>query len=380
MRKLLLIDSDPASAGALQEACAAGNWFPGGVLAAADEMEARHLIERDGAAIGLAIVGIDEGAPDLTGLFRATGRRDLRMPRIAITGAMNVDGVREALREGAADFLTRPVTPADAIATIDRVMTETERRRKNWQERSDYSALMREIELAAKMQQQILPTRFPSDGRVEVHGAMRPAKMMGGDFYDVFRLDETRIGFAIGDVAGKSVPAAFYMAVARTLLRSAADAEASPAACMARVDRLLSDYDIPGIFVTAFLGMLDTATGRLTYANAGHCLPWLGDGSGELVELDGGRGTVLGIGAGLPYEEAEADFPDGGFLFLYTDGVTESYNAAGEEFGVTQLAGWLRENAGRPPTDMAEGALDAVMQFAEGRDQHDDLTCLVVRG
>lgn len=380
MRKLLLIDSDPASADALEEACASGSWFPGGVLAAADETEAHRLIEADGAAIGLAIVGIDEGAPDLTGLFRATGRRDLRMPRIAITGAMNVTGVREALREGAADFLTRPVAVADAIATIDRVMTETERRRKNWQDRSDYSALMREVEIAAKMQQQILPARFPSDGRVEVHGAMRPAKLMGGDFYDVFRLDETRIGFAIGDVAGKSVPAAFYMAVARTLLRSAADAEASPAGCMARVDRLLSDYDIPGIFVTAFLGMLDTRTNVLSYANAGHCLPWLGDASGGLVELDGGRSTVLGIGAGLPYEEAQAAFPDGGFLFLYTDGVTESYNAAGEEFGIGQLVSWLRANAALPAPAMADGALDAVMHFAEGRDQHDDLTCLVVRG
>ncbi|MEQ9327812.1 MAG: SpoIIE family protein phosphatase, partial [Rhodospirillales bacterium] len=318
MRKLLLIDSNPTSAVALAEACSAGSWFPGGVLAAANEAEAHRLIETDGGAIGLAIVGIDEGAPDLTGLFRATGRRDLRMPRIAITGAMNVAGVREALREGAADFLTRPVSVADAIAAIDRVMTETERRRRNWQDRSDYSALMREVEIAAKMQQQILPTRFPSDGRVEVHGAMRPAKLMGGDFYDVFRLDETRIGFAIGDVAGKSVPAAFYMAVARTLLRSAADSETSPAACMARVDRLLSDYDIPGIFVTAFLGMLDTDTNRLSYANAGHCLPWLGDGAGAIRPLDGGRSTVLGIGAGLAYEEAEATLPDGGFLFLYT--------------------------------------------------------------
>lgn len=379
MLKLLLIDSDPDSAEILQEACRAGSWFPGGVLAAAGEDEACTLIQEYGDDIGLAVVSIDDGTPDLTGMFRSVGRRDLRMPRIAITGEMDVHGLRTALREGAADFLTRPVTTADAIATIDRVMTETERRRKNWQDRSHYSALMREIELAAKMQQQILPTRFPSDGKVEVHGAMRPAKMMGGDFYDVFRLDEHRIAFAIGDVAGKSVPAAFYMAVARTLLRSAADGETSPAACMARVDRLLSDYDIPGIFVTAFLGMLDSRDGSLAYSNAGHCLPILGDPNGEVIQLEGGRGTVLGIDAGLDYGEDVITLGKGEFIFLYTDGMTESYNIAGEEYGTDRLMDWLQANASASAEIMAEDAVTAVMNFAEGRDQHDDVTCLVVR-
>ena len=379
MKQLLVIDSEDGTAELLREACALSPWLSNDILTAASDTDALPILEQAGDNIGLVMLSIDGGDISGPGLFRSVARRDLRVPRIALTRGDNIETVRTALRDGAVDFLTRPLNVADAIATIDRVMSETERRRRNWRERSDYSALMREVEIAAKMQQQILPTRFPRDGAIEVHGAMRPAKIMGGDFYDVFRLDDHRIGFAIGDVAGKSVPAAFYMAVARTLLRSAADSHASPAACMATVDRLLSDYDIPGIFVTAFLGILDTRTNLITYANAGHCLPYIGDSNGILRELEGGRGTVLGIGAGLDYEEDEAPLQEGEYLFLYTDGVTESINTSGHDFGNGSLESWLRANCTTTAEQISEGILNAVMNFAHGRDQHDDLTCLVVR-
>lgn len=379
MKQLLLIDSEDGTADLLREACALSPWLSADILTATTDAEALPLLEQAGDHIGLVMVSIDGGNITGPGLFRSVERRDLRVPRIALTCGDDIETVRTALREGAVDFLTRPLNVADAIATIDRVMSDTERRRRNWRERSDYSALMREVEIAAKMQQQILPTRFPRDGAIEVHGAMRPAKIMGGDFYDVFKLDDHRIGFAIGDVAGKSVPAAFYMAVARTLLRSAADAHASPAACMATVDRLLSDYDIPGIFVTAFLGILDTRTNLITYANAGHCLPYIGDNDGNLRELEGGRSTVLGIGAGLTYEEDEVPLQPGEFLFLYTDGVTESISAAGHDFGNGSLEAWLRANCTVSAEQIGEGVLNAITDFAHGREQHDDLTCLVVR-
>ena len=157
-------------------------------------------------------------------------QRSLRIPRVALTNGSDLGRIRRAMAEGASDFVVKPPAGDDLIETLTRVLNKVERRRRSWSDRAAYSALRREVDLAAEMQRRILPVEFPTRPQLDVHAAMRPARGIGGDFYDIFEIDDTRIGFLIADVSGKGIPAAFYMAIASTALRTAAMFSDSPMA------------------------------------------------------------------------------------------------------------------------------------------------------
>lgn len=384
MARTLIIDDDPDTAPVIREHLAqvGGDGEPVEVTVVGSDDEAIAKLN-DGAEFDIALVAIDSDALSGMSLFAKITERRLRIPRIALTRDGDLRRIRRAMNDGATDFLVKPFSATDLSMTIERVLADVNQRRRNWQERSDFSALKREVDIAADIQKRILPEDFPSPPGYGIAAANTAAKVMGGDFYDVFPLDpddaQGPVGVVMADVSGKGIPAAFYMAVARTLLRSVAMSGAAPKTVMAQVNELLCDHHIPGMFVSALYGILNARTHTFTFANAGHQPPYHGGGGRALITHEGGDGTVLGVMNGMAFGQETVDLGPGDFLYLYTDGVTEAFNAAREQFSETRLEACLVANDGLGAPGLVHAVEAAVAAHAAGAQQSDDITGLAVK-
>ncbi len=236
-----------------------------------------------------------------------------------------------------------------------------------------------ELEVAQHMQQTILPSEFPEHPNWAGYAEMTAARQVGGDFYDFFQLDDHRIGVVMADVSGKGVPAAFFMAVARTVLQAEAMKGGSPGQVMEEANNQICRDNPLELFVTVFYGILDARTGEFHYANAGHNAPMLVDRAGTITELEGTGGMALGVLDEMPYEEARLHLADGDTVFLFTDGVTEAFNEAGEEFTEPRLMAALEGGQELEVDALAKSVVATVKRFAGAAPQSDDLTCLSLR-
>src|SRR5215203_205609 len=245
------------------------------------------------------------------------------------------------------------------------------------QERRERERLEQELEVARRIQQASLPKEMPQLEDWQIAPYYQPAREVGGDFYDFLDLADGRLGVVVGDATGKGVPAALMMASTRSTLRAVAQACESPGDALRRVNDPLAT-DIPSnMFVTCFYAILDPHSGRLSYANAGHDLPYL-HRNGEAEELRA-RGMPLGLMAGMSYEEGEASLGEGGCVLFYSDGLVEAHDPKGEMFGFPRLRTLVAEH------DAAERALgDFLMEelysfVGEGWEQEDDITLVTLQ-
>ncbi len=387
MAKVLVVDDDEEAEAMFPGNDAGDNEF---VFVRSDDEALQVLGERDD--LDIAIVAVDSAAVSGMDLFLRLEAKDARLPRIALSASPDLDLLRRSLKRGASDFLVKPVDPDDLAETLDRVYGECERRRENWKNETELSAIRREIEIAGEIQRRILPRTFPAVDGLDIFARTVPAKGMGGDFYDVFTLPGGGLGLVIADVAGKGVPAAFFMAVARTLIRATAFHEAGPGACLEQVNRLLCRHDVPGMFVSVFYGVLDLERWTLKFANGGHPLPLVvrphsgdssdGDSPGAaaaIEPLEGGRGTLLGIDEAQAYEEGELPLAPGVGVFFYTDGLTEAFDGNNKPFGEDRLTAALSGLGAGSPSDMAGAVAAAITGFVGAAAQHDDITSLVIK-
>jgi serine phosphatase RsbU (regulator of sigma subunit) len=246
----------------------------------------------------------------------------------------------------------------------------------------DQMSLMRqsteqELMLARSIQRASLPEEVPQLEGWQISPFYRPAREVGGDFYDFIEIDEERLGIVLGDATGKGVPAALVMASTRSMLRAVAQASNySPADVLGRVnDSLVADIP-PNMFVTCFYAILDPKSATLSYANAGHDLPYVGRG-GDCEELMA-RGMPLGLMPGMSYEEKEITFDAGEVAFFYTDGLVEAHAPDGEMFGFPRLRALIAEHAEK---ESLEEALLGELYFfvGDGWEQEDDITLLTLR-
>lgn len=235
--------------------------------------------------------------------------------------------------------------------------------------------LEQELRVARFIQQTLLPQEPPALPGWRVAGHYQPARAVGGDFYDYLPLADGRMGFVIGDVTDKGVPAALIMATTRSILRSAAHQSGSPGEVLRLVNELLVPEMPPKMFATCLYAVLDPATGRLRYANAGHNPPchWTREGVTELWAT----GMPLGLMPGMQYEENETTLAPGDSLLLYSDGLVEAHNAYREMFGSPRLHALLSQHAGAP--DLIERLLADLADFSGiGREQEDDVTLVTI--
>lgn len=233
-----------------------------------------------------------------------------------------------------------------------------------------------ELEVARLIQQNFLPRELPDLAGWTVAAYYRPARAVGGDFYDFIELPDGKLGLVVGDVTDKGVPAAMVMAATRSVLRASAQRMVAPGAVLERVNELLCPDIPPKMFVTCFYGVLDPATGVLRFANAGHNLPFARTTTGP-VELRA-TGMPLGLLPGMTYEEQEAVLLPGEGLLLYSDGLVEAHGPGRQMFGGPRLAGLVGEHgASGHLIDSVLGALDGFT--GPGWEQEDDITLVALR-
>lgn len=248
------------------------------------------------------------------------------------------------------------------------------------EEAAERRVLERELTLAHQIQMAMLPRRFPECEGVEIAAALKPARSVGGDFYDVLQ-EGDRLWFIIGDVSGKGVSAALFMAVAKTLFRAVRHGDESAADTLARMNRELARENDRAMFVTAFAGWMDPGSGILHVCNAGHNRPLLlrADGRTEICAAAGG--PALGVVEDVPYrEETIALFP-GDTLLMYTDGATDARSPDGEQFGEARWERTAQESArsGASPGQLVAHLFRSLRSFEATAAQEDDITLLALR-
>jgi sigma-B regulation protein RsbU (phosphoserine phosphatase) len=253
-----------------------------------------------------------------------------------------------------------------------------ELREKNAALEKAQAQLKAELEVARALQLAILPSAFPARPGCEAAARMIPATTMGGDFYDYIELPDGQIGLVIADVSGHGVPAAFFMAVARTNLRELAVRHTDPGECLAQTNDTLCAQNPLELFVTVFYCILDPKTGVLRYANGGHNQPYVRRAAGPIESLDGAGGLVLGAMPGVKYPTHTAQLLRGDRLVLYTDGVTEAFNPTEELYGAERLVDEVHVHGGGTPTALVERICQSVTNFAGLAPQSDDITVTVL--
>ena len=244
------------------------------------------------------------------------------------------------------------------------------------------AAVGTELAIATKIQAEMLPCTFPAfPDRTEftIFASMTPAKEVGGDFYDFFLLDDDHLALVMADVSGKGVPAALFMVVSRTLIKTQAQMCRSPKAILEEVDNKLYESNPEGMFVTVWLGILEISTGRILASNAGHEKPALKntDGCFELV-MDK-HGMMLGAMPDIQYTEYEMQLEKGGCLFLYTDGVTEATDANCRLFGTDRMIEALNQEPDASPEVLLSNVKTATDAFVKEAPQFDDITMLAIQ-
>ena len=245
--------------------------------------------------------------------------------------------------------------------------------------RAKLAGLQQELEIARQLQLSILPRPLPPRDDVAVHGLMLPAKEVGGDFYDFFFLDETRLAVVVADVSGKGVPAALFMAITRTLLKATTLFTPSPAACLERLNAFLAAENDQMMFVTLLYGVLDLRSGRFTYACAGHNPALLRHADGRVESLATTGDVALAVVEDAVFHERSAQLRPGDALLLYTDGITEAFDPEGGLYGDARLLeAWSRAPVAAGPATAAGALVEAVHAFERGQPQTDDVTCVVL--
>src|SRR5829696_7342339 len=217
------------------------------------------------------------------------------------------------------------------------------------QERIERERIEHEIRVARTIQQAALPKQVPQLEGWQISPYYQPAREVGGDFYEFFELDDGRVGFAVGDATGKGVPAAFVMSATCALLGGVATASgSSPGEVLSRVNEAMLTRIPPSTFVTCFYAILEPESGRLSYANAGHDLPYLRRRGGDAEELRA-RGMPLGLMSSMNYEEKEIVFDAGEGVLFYSDGLVEAHDPKGEMFGFPRLCALVARHGEERP-------------------------------
>ncbi len=234
-----------------------------------------------------------------------------------------------------------------------------------------------ELDIAAKIQLSELPTRFPAfpdNSEFDIYAQMNPAKEVGGDFYDYFLIDDNHLAVVIADVSGKGIPAAMFMMLAKTHIKTNAGIGMSPADILSAANNALCENNDAEMFVTAFVGILEISTGRFTYSNAGHNPPLIRRGNGSFEWLKVRPGFVLGGMEDIHYRQAELYLGREDMLFLYTDGVTEATDKQQELFGNDRLENALNQLSTASPKEIIDSIMQTLTEFSKDTEQADDIT------
>ena len=334
----------------------------------------------------IEIILCDINMPEMDGLTLLSKVNEMRNPAlrvIMVSAYGDMKNIRQAMNNGAFDFATKPIDMEDLSRTIEKAIAQIHYVHESQKEHTQLVSLKVDLTSASEIQQYFLPRVFPpfpeDSDKVDIFASMEAAKDVGGDFYDFFRIDEDRIALVIGDVCGKGIPAALFMVLSQTIIRSKASQYTSAAECMTEANHLLASYSVESMFVTVFYVIYNTKTGQVTYCNAGHNPPHILRADGTVERLPKTKNVIVGVYDGVKYKEDTLQLEHGDTLVMFTDGVTEARNQAREEFGTERLNYMLSGLANTNCRQMVETVKAGLATFVDGAEQHDDITMLVIK-
>ncbi len=340
-----------------------------------------EALEKIAADPGIDLVVSDINMPEMDGLTLIKKIPEVRQDlwSIIVSAYGDMKNIRSAMNEGAFDFVVKPIDFEDLKLTITRTINHINVWREAQNSKTKLIALNQELQIANKMQQSILPSILPQGENFRFFGTMKPARNVGGDFFDTVKLPDNKIAMSIADVSDKGVPAALFMMSSRTLLKGSAIAKTDPSIVLKDVNELLIEDNDAGMFVTLIYGVFDTTTGVLNYANGGHNPPILikENGEGSYVGMPGG--IALGMFPGFGFDTMEITMEKGDHIVLYTDGFTEAMNKKGELYGEDRLLEVVKNSIHKNgSSDIVNDMVQSVDEFSKGIPQSDDITCLVL--
>ena len=236
----------------------------------------------------------------------------------------------------------------------------------------------RELEYAKQIQLSVLPTNYPNTDDFEIYAQMIAAKEVGGDFYDFYELNDTTVAFLVADVSGKGIPAAMFMMTAKTIIKDLAESGLPVNEVFTKANEKLCENNESGMFVTAWMGILDLKTGALQFANAGHNPPVLKRANGAFEYLKTRPGFVLAGMEGVRYRVGELMLCPGDRLFLYTDGVPEATNGENKLYGEDRLLAFMNKNSSAKATEFLPALKANIDEFVGEAPQFDDITMLML--
>lgn len=334
----------------------------------------------------IAIILSDINMPEMDGLTLLTKINEMRNPSlkcIMVSAYGDMDNIRHAMNNGAFDFATKPIDLDDLQVTIDKAVDQIEYIRSAQKEHAQLVDIQGDLTVAREIQHAILPRTFKlkmeDADKVDIYASMLAAKDVGGDFYDFFQIDDHRIGFTIADVSGKGVPAAIFMAVSRTLIKSTGLRGMPSNECIKTVNDMLCGESVDSMFVTVFYGIYDLKTGVIDFTNAGHNPPYILHANGTVEMLKSSCNLVLGAVEDLSFRNDSMQLESGDAIVMYTDGVTEAENKVHEQFGESRLEAELAGLQDVSSKQIVDTVNAKVKEFADGAAQSDDVTQLVIR-
>jgi sigma-B regulation protein RsbU (phosphoserine phosphatase) len=334
----------------------------------------------------IEIILSDINMPEMDGLTLLAKVNEMRNPAlrvIMVSAYGDMKNIRQAMNNGAFDFATKPIDMDDLSVTIEKAIEQIRFVHESQKAHTQLESLKKDLTTARDIQQYILPQVFPpfpeESDKMDVYASMEAAKDIGGDFYDFFRIDDERFAFVIADVCGKGIPAALFMAVSRTMIRSKGSQCDNAGECLTESNRLLASYSVDCMFLTVFYAIYNTNTGFITYCNAGHNPPHLLRANGTIEELPMACNMIVGAFDGIEYKEDTLQLEHGDTLVMFTDGVTEAMNGAEQEFGVERLDNILSGMAGKGSQQIVEAVKAGVSDFVDDAEQSDDITMLVLK-
>ncbi len=333
----------------------------------------------------ISVILSDINMPEMDGLTlleKVGERNNPAIKSVIISAYGDMENIRTAMNRGAFDFLTKPIDFADLDLTVQKTMQQLEIIRHALKTRDELVAVQRDLSTATRIQQSLLPKTFPPfphRPEIDIYAEMQTAKEVGGDFYDFYLIDEDRLAFAVGDVSGKGIPAAIYMAVSRTLLKAIAHQIVNPGEVLRKLNTLLIPESDASTFVTIFYGVLNLHTGEVQFSNGGHNLPYHVRSTGEIEQLPMSDGMFLGKFPHTDFETKRLHLAKGDSLFVYTDGVSEAMDPDMNQYQEERLESYLRTVGGSAIQEVVRGSIADIKKHTREAPQSDDITVLTLR-
>ena len=321
-------------------------------------------------------------------IYHYVVRKQIIAPIVTLTDA--ADGLVRNLREEGCKPFSVNVHTGDEIDVLARSFEQMDEKlleyiRENAAITAEKERIGTELALASRIQEDMLPNTFPpfpDRSEIDLYATMKPAKDVGGDFYDFFKISENVVGLVMADVSGKGIPAALFMMMSKIMVQNFALTLGGPGEVLQKVNDQICTNPVEEMFVTVWLGFLDLRTGLLTAANAGHEYPILMAPGGEFELLKDRHGLVVGGMEGYPYQEYQLKLEAGSRLFLYTDGLPEATDTENRMFGIERTLKSLNEVKNGTPREVLDHVTKSVADFVGNAPQFDDTTmlCLDYRG